>query len=108
MTSTDSNDRITNIEPLPDDVIRRIPLPPRKPDAGAATGQRGKADKSTERGEERGREAREVGREVSERAQERAQDAAEQREQARRSIVDERRRNPEPPRNPPDPPRPPR
>ena len=95
---------------LPEDVIRRIPLPPRKPDAAATSppARRDKGDDASSRGDERSREAREVGREISERAQERSQDATQQREQARRAIADERRRNPDPPRSPPDPPRPPR
>jgi hypothetical protein len=92
---------------LPDDVIRRIPLPPRKPDA-AAPAQRDKAEDASSRSDERSREAREVGVEISERAQERSQNATQQREQARRAVADERRRNPDPPRSPPDPPRPPR
>jgi hypothetical protein len=93
---------------LPDEVIRRIPLPPRKANAPAPSGQRDQANESASRTEERNREAQEVGREISERAKERTQEATDQREQARRSIADERRRNPSPPRDPPDPPRPPR
>lgn len=84
---------------VPDEVVRRIPLPARKPaeqaDAGAGKDQT-KPDAAA-KGQERAREARELGREMVERAQERAQQAAEQREQARRSAVEERRRNPEPP-----------
>ena len=93
---------------LPDEVIRRIPLPPRKANAPAPTKQRDQANEPASRTEAGNREAQEVGREISERAKERTQEAADQREQARRAVADERRRRPSPPRDPPDPPRPPR
>jgi hypothetical protein len=82
---------------LPDEVVRHIALPPRKPAAAPANNATDAADK----GQERAREAKELGREASERAKERAKEAAEQREQANRSIADERRRNPDPPKPPP-------
>jgi len=87
---------------LPDEVVRRIPLPVRKP---AAAAERRATPEAAEKGQERAREAKELGREMSEGAKERAQEAAEQREQARRSQADERRRNPGPPTDPPRPPR---
>lgn len=85
---------------LPDEVVRQIPLPARKPPAASATKA---ADTATDKGQE-GRDAREMARDARERSKEMARDAAEQREQASRSRADERRRNP--PQNPP--PRPPR
>jgi hypothetical protein len=95
---------------LPDEVVRRIPLPPRKPaqpPADASGVKKNEQPADAARGQERAREARELGDEMSDRAKERAQEANEQREQARRSAV-EKRRNPRPPPNPPSPPRPPR
>lgn len=94
---------------LPDEVVRRIPLPERKPaDQSTAAG----ADKSTNPSadnKERAREAKELGRELGQSAKEKAQEAKEQREQARRSAAEERRRNPpNPPGNPNPPGRPPR
>jgi hypothetical protein len=85
---------------LPDEVVRHIPLPPRKPAAAPATPANNATD-AAEKGQERAREAKELGREATERAKERAKEAAEQREQASRSIADERRRNPGPPKDPP-------
>jgi hypothetical protein len=95
---------------LPEDVIRRIPLPPRKADAAraAAASERAQSSAPASGDQKRDREAQELAREVSERAQERTQDAAEQREQASRSMADERRRDRDPPRTPPDSPRTPR
>jgi hypothetical protein len=97
---------------LPDEVVRRIPLPARKPadqsDPGAGKDP-AKADAAAA-GQERAREAKELGRAMGETARERAKEAAEQREQARRAAAEERRRNPPNPPGPPvDPPgRPPR
>jgi hypothetical protein len=90
---------------LPDEVVRRIPLPAPKPAVQpAANATDGKKPDAAIKSEDRAREAREMGRETSNAAKERAKDAAEQREQARRAE-DERRRNPpKPPR--PHPPRP--
>lgn len=82
---------------LPDEVVRHIPLPPRKP---SATPNTDAADKSKEGASE---EAKELGKEAAERAKERAKDAAEQREQATRSAAEEHRRDPP---KPPSPPRP--
>lgn len=85
---------------LPDEVVRHIPLPPRKPSATPANNATDAADKSKEGA---GEEAKELGKEAAERAKERAKDAAEQREQATRSAAEEHRRNPP---KPPSPPRP--
>lgn len=92
---------------LPDELVRRIPLPARKPSepAGANRKDAGKPDAAA-KGQARAREAQELGREMSERAKDRTQEAAEQREQARRSAADDRRRNPDPPAPPPKPPHP--
>lgn len=91
---------------LPDEVVRRIPLPERK----SAPASQSSADSSGKQDEAGAREAQQLGREVSQSAKERAKEAREQREQARRAAAEERRRergNPEPP--PRDPPgRPPR
>jgi hypothetical protein len=99
---------------LPDEVVRRIPLPERKPaDQTATPSNPAAGDKSTKDaaadGKERAREAKELGRELGQGAKEKAQDAREQREQARRSAAEERRRErPDPPGNPNPPGRPPR
>lgn len=86
----------------PDEVVRRIALPPRKEPASASQSQ-----SDTNKGQERAEEARQQGREVSEAAREKNNEAAEQREQARRSMAEEaRRRNP--PKDPPNRPDPPR
>ena len=99
---------------LPDEVVRRIPLPERKPaDQSASQSNLGTGDKPTKdnaaESNERAREAKELGRELGQSAKEKAQEAAEQREQARRSEAEDRRRDPpEPPGNPNPPGRPPR
>ena len=99
---------------LPDEVVRRIPLPERKPaDQSAPQSNLEPADKSTKdtaaESKERAREAKELGRELGQSAKEKAQEAAEQREQARRSEAEDRRRDPPEPPGPPNPPgRPPR
>ena len=92
---------------LPDEVVRRIPLPERKPaDQTAPKPKPGGGDTpakhSAAESKERGREAKELGRELGQGAKEKAQEAAEQREQARRSAAEERRRDRE--RDPPGPP----
>jgi len=95
---------------LPDEVVRRIPLPARKP---GDQSEQNAGDKRTQpdaaaQGQERAREAKELGREMGASAKERAREAAEQREEARRAAAEERRRN-NPPGPPADPPgRPPR
>jgi hypothetical protein len=90
---------------LPDEVVRRIPLPTRKSAESPPAG--GGKDKDKDR--DRGNEAREQGRETSEAAKERAREAAEQREAARRAEAEERRRERGPPDDRPNPPnRPPR
>ena len=84
---------------LPDEVVRRIPLPARKP--AEPPPDRGRTPAKSDAAvpeQERSREGREQGREVSEAAQERSREAAEQREAARRSAAEERRRE----RGPPD------
>jgi hypothetical protein len=101
---------------LPDEVVRRIPLPTRKsaesPPSVATSGESGKPESAggdKDRDKDRGNEAREHGRETSEAAKERAREAAEQREAARRAEAEERRRERGPPDDRPNPPnRPPR
>lgn len=87
---------------LPDDVVRRIPLPERKP----VESKRPNVDKQAEKRADNAAaaEARESAREAKDLAK---QEAAEQREQARRSRAEERERN-RPPGNPNPPGRPPR
>jgi hypothetical protein len=91
---------------LPDEVVRRIPLPARKPPEQPASNaaKEGTKQDAAAKGQERAQEAQGLGREMSERAKERAQDAAEQREQAQRSKAEERRQHPDPPNRPPGPP----
>src|SRR5688572_9736445 len=72
---------------LPDEVVRKIPLPARtagekKP---AGTGDRSGPADAAAQGQERASEARERGREMSESAKERAREAAEKREESRRN-----------------------
>jgi hypothetical protein len=101
---------------LPDEVVRRIPLPTRKSadsqPSNAPGGESGKpetAGSGKDKDQDRGNEAREHGRESSEAAKERAREAAEQREAARRAEAEERRRERGPPDDRPNPPnRPPR
>ncbi|MGH8235968.1 MAG: hypothetical protein ACREXP_02970 [Steroidobacteraceae bacterium] len=105
---------------LPDEVVRRIPLPARKPAESppSATGgdQSGKPetagagkDNAGKDNKEHANEAREHGRETSEAAKERSREATEQREAARRAEAEERRRERGPPDDRPNPPnRPPR
>lgn len=88
----------------PDEVVRRIALPPRKEPASATQSQ---SDATKE--QKRADDARQQGREVSEAARDKNNEAADQREQARRSMAEEaRRRNPpkDPPKRPDPPPRP--
>ncbi len=98
---------------LPDEVVRRIPLPTRKaaesPPPGTTGGKPESAGDGGDKDQDRGNEAREQGRETSEAAKERAREAAEQREAARRAEAEERRRERGPPDDRPNPPnRPPR
>ena len=101
---------------LPDEVVRRIPLPARKPaepsSSSTGGGQSGKpetAGADQDKDKEQANEAREHGRETSEAAKERAREAAEQREAARRAEAEEKRRERGPPDDRPNPPnRPPR
>jgi len=87
---------------LPDDVVRRIPLPERKP----VESTRPNTDQQAEQRADRAAaaEARESAKEAKDLAK---QEAAEQREQARRARAEERERN-RPPKNPHPPGRPPR
>ncbi len=86
----------------PDEVVRRIPLPERKP----ADSSKPNADKKAEQQADKAAraEAKQSAREAKDLAK---QEAAEQREQARRSRAEERERN-HPPKNPNPPGRPPR
>ena len=87
---------------VPDEVVRRIPLPTRKsPPASDAAGKKANDPAA----KDHGNQASEMGSEMSQGARDRAQDANDQREQARRSAADKREREPRPP---PEPPRPPR
>jgi hypothetical protein len=99
---------------LPDEVVRRIPVPTSRTVAPATA-----APKSSEssvdpasKGVERDKEAREQAREAADSARERGREAAQQREEARNSDIKERdkdkdRDRPQPPDRP-DPQRPPR
>jgi hypothetical protein len=89
---------------LPDDVVRRIPLPERKPVEPTQRDADKQADKRADKQADKAvaAEARETAREAKDVAK---QEAAEQREQARRARAEERERNP-PPKHPPG--RPPR
>jgi len=94
---------------LPDEVVRRIPLPERKPvdssKPNADNRADSKADKRADREADKAvkAEARQSAREAKDLAK---QEAAEQREQARRARAEERERN-HPPKNPNPPGRPP-
>lgn len=90
---------------LPDEVVRRIPLPARKsaePSPAAAGGQSGKSDTGPEK--DRDNAASEHGKETSEAAQERAREAQEQREAARRAAAEEKKKREREPPDRPDPP----
>lgn len=120
---------------LPDEVVRRIPLPerkstpfpaakteskdanqpnsPNKPDKPDKPGKPDKPDKPAKPDKpdrSNARDARDMGREAGQSARDRAREAKEQREQARRAAAEERRRrNEDNPNRPPNPPgRPPR
>jgi hypothetical protein len=95
---------------LPDEVVRRIPLPARKPaqTPPADAGKPGKPEgAATGKGSEHASEASEHGRQTAEGAKERGREAAEQREAARRAEAEERRREHGPPDHPDPPNRPP-
>jgi hypothetical protein len=98
---------------LPDEIVRRIPLPERKspPPANAnaesqATGndRQGQQDKQDKQDKAAAREARDLGREAGQSAKDKAK---EQREQARRAAAEERRRRNNDNHGPPDRPDPP-
>jgi hypothetical protein len=95
---------------LPDEVIRRIPLPARKTEKQPSTSEPAKptSPEPATKGQERAREAQDLGSEMSQRAKDKAREANDQREEARRAIADERRRNHDPPSHPSPPGRPPR
>ena len=94
---------------LPDEVVRRIPLPARKPAetppaaGGNPSGQSDKSGKPDSAGHDNA--ASEHGKEASEAAQERAREAAEQREAARRAAAEEKKKRDHGPPDRPDPPR---
>jgi hypothetical protein len=92
---------------LPDEVVRRIPLPERKSVDSPATNADKKASKDAAAdSKQSAREAKELAKEASQGAKE---EAAEQREQARRARAEERERERNhPPGNPNPPGRPPR
>ena len=96
---------------LPDEVVRRIPLPERKSAPSANPKAESQPKGADQQDKDSAREAKEAAREVGQTAQERAKEAKEQREQARRAAAEERRREREEntPNRPPHPPgRPPR
>jgi hypothetical protein len=101
---------------LPDEVVRRIPLPTARGTATApsapAKGPGAKPDPAA-KGRERAEEDRELGKDAADSARERAREAQQQREEARNSAAKDRERDKDrgPPENPPgrpDTPRPPR
>ncbi|MET0660190.1 MAG: hypothetical protein ABW110_18765 [Steroidobacteraceae bacterium] len=87
---------------LPDEVVRKIPLPARGAAAKSspsAQSQRKPADAAA-KGQSRADAAKELDSNMSEQAKERTQDASQQREQAGRSMAEEHRRNPPKPDTP--------
>jgi hypothetical protein len=101
---------------LPDEVVRRIPLPtarsPATTPGAPAKGPEAKPDAAA-KGSERAQEARELGKDAADSARERAREAQQQREEARNSAAEERGRDkdrgpPDAPPGRPDNPRPPR
>jgi hypothetical protein len=89
----------------PEEVIRKIPLPTRKPVSQPAKQTQSESEKKTSQsatGQDHASEGRQLGKDMAESARERAQEAADQREQARRSAAEEHRQNPPaPPGRPP-------
>lgn len=87
---------------LPDEVVRRIPLPERKATPPANPNAEPKAKGNEKQDKSAAREAKDLGREASQTDKDRAK---EQREQARRAAAEERRRNNDkdhgPPKTPP-------
>jgi type IV secretory pathway VirB10-like protein len=103
---------------LPDEVVRRIPVPTSRTMAPAISARNSSepAAEPAKKEKERDKAAREQGREAADSARERAHDAAQQREEARNSDAKERgkdkdrdkdRDRPQPPDRP-SPQRPPR
>lgn len=92
---------------LPDEVVRRIPLPERKSAESATDADKKASKEAAAESKQSAREAKELGKEISQSAKDSAKEAAEQREQARRARAEERERN-NPPGNPNPPGRPPR
>ena len=106
---------------LPDEVVRRIPLPAQRSSASSASptpsgnkpvDTKPEAAKGPERGSERGSESREVGKEAAESARERAKEAreqaTEQREEARDAAKDAKDKDKDKGKDRPDRPNPPR
>lgn len=75
---------------VPDEVVRRIPLPERKPTPSANSNAESKSKGNDKQDQSAAREAKELGREASQADKDQAK---EQREQARRAAAEERRRN---------------
>ena len=88
---------------LPDEVVRRIPLPARKPtdESKSKPAQEHATPDAAAKGQQRASEAQEQGREMAESAKDRAREAAAQREQAGRVKAEERREQPPHPPTPP-------
>jgi hypothetical protein len=90
---------------LPDEVVRKIPLPARRTGDPQKTKQpSAPSSDDPAKEQERSREARELGNDMAERANDKQREAAEQREDARRAEEqDERERGPpdDPPGGPP-------
>jgi hypothetical protein len=95
---------------LPDEVVRRIPLPSQRATATPAPGAKAsetKPDAAT-KGSERAQDARELGKDAASNARERSREAQQQREDARNSTAKDKDREPGPPPDRPNPDRPPR
>jgi hypothetical protein len=97
---------------LPDEVVRRIPLPSQRTTATSAPAGKAsetKPDVAT-KGSERAQDARELGKDAAESARERSREAQQQREEARNSTAKDKDKDRErgPPADRPNPDRPPR
>jgi hypothetical protein len=82
---------------LPDEVVRRIALPPRKAAEPAQSNREADKPDDAAQGQERAQEAQQLGREAADNARERNQEAADLREQARRAKAEEQKREQGPP-----------
>jgi hypothetical protein len=78
---------------IPDEIVRRIPVPSRKTAERAAAGDAA-ASEAGAKPPERAKKARESAAEMSDRSNKQAQQAAERREQSRRSADEARRQKP--------------